>query len=198
MLTIKTVQEWLLYLKVEYSIQISNEDLFAKAEITYRVCKELTNEEFIAAAESIIKSGVELYGKLPKSALFLEHAGKKSKSPEALAASEVEHILQRVASSCAANDDFKHEITRKCVSAYGGVSKLYFDLFDAYNPKPKERQWVKKELIEIWLDCYDRSKAFVAPLIEYKRSTAQIASPEVVSQSAIFDDFVLDQMIKRV
>lgn len=72
MLTKKTILQCLTSLRIDSSIEISKKDLNAKIDIIYEHCKEFEDDDFKKATNQIIREGTELYGKLPKTALFLE------------------------------------------------------------------------------------------------------------------------------
>lgn len=162
MLTKKTILQCLTSLKIDSSIEISKQNLDEKIDIIYEQCKELGDDDFIKATNQIIREGTELYGKLPKVALFLEKAGYKQFSPKEQANIEVERIID--AAGYPTTTLFDNEFTNAAVESYGGLRKIYFDCFDKYNPDPKKREWVKKELVEIWLSCQADNKRKNTPL----------------------------------
>lgn len=162
MLTKKTILQCLTSLRIDSSIEISKQNLDEKVNIIYEQCQELGDDDFKKATNQIIREGIELYGKLPKAALFLEKAGYKTFSPKEQANIEAERIIE--AASYPATTLFDNEFTNAAVEAYGGLRKIYFHLFDKFNPDPKKREWFKKELVEIWLSCQADNKRKNTPL----------------------------------
>lgn len=157
MLTKKNILQCLTNIKIDSSIEISEQDLDAKVNIIYDQCKELTDDEFKKATNQIICKGIELYGKLPKAALFL----KKQQDPEEQAELEAERIIDTASYPCPVI--FDNGFTNAALKAYGGIGKVYFDVHDSFNRDRKSRHWVKKELISIWIHCHFHGKTSNEP-----------------------------------
>lgn len=163
-LTKKTILQSLTTLRIDSSIEISEQDLDAKINIIYEQCKELAgDDDFKKATNQIICEGIELYGKLPKTALFLEKLGYKILSPKEQANIEVERIIE--AANYPTSTLFDNEFTNAAVRAYGGLKKIYYDHFDKFNNNPIQRGWLKKQLVEIWLSCQADNKRSNIPLM---------------------------------
>lgn len=78
----------------------------------------------------------------------------KKQSPENQVIIEVARILDYA--SFYLNNDviFDNEFTNAAVKRYGGMSKIAWDI-DKFNDNKRPREWVSRELKEIWLACYD-------------------------------------------
>ena len=78
----------------------------------------------------------------------------KTQAPEKQVIIEVARILD-YASFYLKNDViFDNEFTNSTVKKYGGMSKIAWDI-DKDNDSKRPREWVSKDLKEIWLACYD-------------------------------------------
>lgn len=77
--------------------------------------------------------------------------------------SEQQAILQvanimKYASFYLGNDVlFDNEFTNEAVNRYGGIRRIAWDI-DKENKSPRSREWLEKELKELWLACYDSNK----------------------------------------
>lgn len=155
MVTKKIIHQNLTKLKIDNSISISDAEMDLKVNLLFDSCKSMTDEQFTKATNQIIMEGVELYGKLPKAALFLEKAGEKPQDITSIAKMQVAKILIEADHFFGGNYKFENPVTNATVKRYGGLCKLNFDLFDNSNDKPKQKEWVAKDLLEIWLQCHD-------------------------------------------
>jgi len=158
MATKLSILQGLTALAVDNSIDISNEKLFeSKVNLTNADCAELTDEQFTKSINKIRSLGIELFGKLPKSALILENAGHKTQSPELKASLEVARILDFASYYFGNSVWFDNPTTNACVEMAGGIKKIAWDI-DPTNEKKQERVWIAKDLKEKWLNCFDSKK----------------------------------------
>lgn len=163
------INQGLIALAIDNSIDISNENLFdAKVNLTYADCKNLTDDQFTRAINKIRSSGLELYGKLPKSAVILENAGIKEVPIDTIASLEVARILDYANYYCGNSVWFDNPTTNACVEVYGGISKIAWAI-DKTNDNKEDRKWIAKNLKEIWLQCYDGKKEKLTPCIGKSR-----------------------------
>lgn len=80
--------------------------------------------------------------------------GQSNQSPEQQAIIQVARILD-YASFYLKNDViFDNEFTNATVKKYGGMSKIAWEI-DKFNDNKRPREWVSKELKELWVACYD-------------------------------------------
>jgi hypothetical protein len=66
----KIIFEQLLKIKIDHSIQISQENLESKINLLFEDCKNLSAEEFVRNCQILRKT--ELFGKFPPNFKFLE------------------------------------------------------------------------------------------------------------------------------
>jgi hypothetical protein len=78
----------------------------------------------------------------------------KKQSPEKQAIIEVARILDHAKYYLGNDVIFENQFTNATVKKYGGISKIAWDT-DKENDNPRPLEWVKKELIDLWLACYD-------------------------------------------
>ena len=162
MATKKTIANCLLKIKIDHSIQISDSDFHAKVGILADDCQSLTDGQFTFASEKLRKTD-DLYGKFPKAGAFLEKAGLKSFTPDKEASIEADRIINQAEYHYGNDTLFDNPYTNAAVKSYGGLGKVKYQLFDSYNTN--SRNWVHRELKEIWLDCYDGKKKDVTACI---------------------------------
>lgn len=185
------INQGLTALAIDNSIDISNQNLFdAKVNLTYSDCKNLTDEQFTRAINKIRSSGLELYGKLPKSAVILENAGIKEASTETIAALEVARILDYASYYYGNSVWFDNPTTNACVEVYGGIGKIAWAI-DKTNDNKEDGKWVSKNLKEIWLQCYDGKKERTQPCLG--RSKPKIFHKGEFIDQPIKIDFVGDE-----
>lgn len=108
------------------------------------------DQDLLQSLNAIINNEKALFN-LPSKALFLEYSNKKPLTHEKLASVEADRIIE--AAKLNSTVLFDNEITNAAVMKYGGIGKIYHDLFDIFNKDLKQQVWVKKELKEIWLNC---------------------------------------------
>ena len=121
---------------------------------------------------------------MPPVAVFVKLAGKQELTIEQQASNEVERILDQA--GYAISVLFDNEYSNATVAKYGGMWKIYWDLngYDNYNKK--ERNWLKKELVEIWLTCQSDNN---------RKSTPSIVEGNIDNIKFIGDNKKCQQMI---
>ncbi len=159
-LTKKTVEKNLAAMAVNFEFEAVKP--YMKLIFDQLTSENFTEDDFNKACNGIIKSETNFYGKKPPVAMFLKYADKKTLSLDQQAQTEAEKIIQ--ASDYITATLFDNQTTNAAADAYGGLGKINYDLFDQYNAKRKDRGWLKKELIEIWLDCRTSGKRSNIPL----------------------------------
>jgi hypothetical protein len=185
------INQGLTALAIDNSIDISNQNLFdAKVNLTYADCKNLTDEQFTRAIHKIRSSGLELYGKLPKSAVILENAGIKEASMDTIASLEVARVLDYASYYFGNSVWFDNPTTNACVEVYGGIGKIVWAI-DKTNDNKEDGKWVSKNLKEIWLQCYDGKKERNQPCLG--RSKPKIFHKGELIDQPIKIDFVGDK-----
>ncbi len=194
-LTKKTILQCLISLKIDSSIEISEQDLVIKINIIYEHCKEFGDDDFKKATNQIIREGIELYGKLPKTALFLEKLGYKILPPKEQANIEVERIIE--AANYPTSTLFDNEFTNATVKAYGGLKRINYDHFDKFNNNPTKRGWLKKELVEIWLSCQADNKRSKIPLMIEDSNNITFVGDKVKCQSMLDSSKQLEAPIDK-
>ena len=201
MLTKKTILQCLITLKIDSSIEISEQDLKEKTNIIYEQCKELRDEtlcddDFKKATNQIIREGIELYGKLPKTILFLEKLGFKKPSPKEQASIEAERIIE--AAHYPSTTLFDNEFTNAAVIAYGGLGAINYDHFSSYNPNPTKREWLKKELVEVWLSCQADNKRKNTPFFVEGSNRITFVGDKVKCQNMLESSKQLEAPDKKI
>jgi hypothetical protein len=117
--------------------------------------KELNNfgfndKDFLQSVNSIIDNEKTLF-QPPSKALFIHNSDKKPLTDDEQANIEVERMIE--AAEFYGSVIFDNEFTNAAIDKYGGIGKLHFELFDDYNLNKTGRNWIKRELKEIWLNC---------------------------------------------
>lgn len=125
----------------------------------YGQCENLPDEKIDSGLKKIMSINQEewnkKYGFGGKPALsdWLKFFNNDSASKEQYVLLEISRVLDHAQYWCGTKVDFGDDITNAMVNKYGGLGKIKFDLFDSYNPKPRSREWVVKELNELWFAC---------------------------------------------
>ena len=131
----------------------------------------ISDEEFNTATNRYLTEvTMEIWNKKygfngkPAIADWLEFfTGNKKLTLDEQAKIQVERIIDEA--KYPENVIFDNEFTNATVATYGGLKKMNYDSFDNYNPSPKKREWLKKELVEIWLTCNMDNKRRSKPFI---------------------------------
>ena len=96
------------------------------------------------------------FGGKPAIADWLVFFGaEKPQDITSIAKMQVAKILIEADHFFGGNYQFENPVTNATVKRYGGLRKLNWELFDSSNDKPKQKEWVVKEFVEIWLQCHD-------------------------------------------
>jgi hypothetical protein len=93
MTTRKTIDECLLMIKLDHSINVSDTEFKMRGKMLFDLFADVTDEQFNAATHKMLSDGVELYGKFPTSAMFRELIFGKPLTTEELANKEVGEII---------------------------------------------------------------------------------------------------------
>lgn len=157
-LTIETVTAGVTSIAVNYTLEASEAYQYLIFE---ELEDKLTAEEFNKACKAIISQESVSYNKMPNVGVFLKYAKKQELDPEQQAELEAESIIDTA--SYPTPVLFDNEFTNAALHSYGDIGKVYFDIYDKYNHNPKSRNWVKKELKEIWLFCQINDKTSNKP-----------------------------------
>lgn len=106
------------------------------------------------------------FGGKPAIADWVEFmSDKKTLSPDKIASIQADKIINHAEYYYGNDTLFDNPYTNAAVKAYGGLGRVTHQLFDKYNPKPVTRTWVHKELVSVWLNCYDGNEKDVTPCI---------------------------------
>ncbi len=121
-----------------------------------------TDQDFEEVVMKIIKKEDSLFGaKIPPIKWFLKYSGKQELDPKEQAEIETERIINTASYPCPVL--FDNQFTNSAVGSYGGIGKVYFDVYDDFNCNRKSRHWVKRELVNIWLSCHADGKTSNKP-----------------------------------
>lgn len=136
----------------------------------YNKISKLSDEEINKGLSKIMsipqKEWVKDYGFGGRPAIadwLLYFGGRKKLTPEQMAQSEIDNVLQKISGYYGGDTDFiKNQVTVEAVKIYTGkndlskgLQNLNWQIYDNDNPRRKELRWVAKELKEIWLNVYD-------------------------------------------
>jgi hypothetical protein len=94
------------------------------------------------------------FGGKPAISDWVAFFGSKKQSPEKQAIIEVVRILDYAKYYLGNDVIFDNEFTNGAVKKYGGISKIAWDI-DKENDNKRQLEWIKKDLIELWVACYD-------------------------------------------
>lgn len=144
----KTIDQCLLMIKLDYSINITDDDFLLKGCLFEKTCTDISDKAFEAATFKIIQEGVELFNRLPSVSMFRKLAAPKL-SIEDQANKEVSLII-KASNSYYSELETNNAITLKTLDDFGGLKSLRWFL-DEDNPKRKDVIWLKKDLKEQWI-----------------------------------------------
>lgn len=143
--------------------------------LVYEQIKNMSDEEFNQGINRILSmtriqwSEKYDYGKTPAIADWSNLlSGKKKLTQDQIASAECEKVMQS-AKHAWSSGKFDNRITQKVVDSFTrGIKTIHFELFDTYNPNPKDRNWYKKDLVSKWQDLDNMADLDTPALLDDK------------------------------
>ena len=95
-------------------------------------------------------------------------SGKKKLTQDQIASAECEKIMQSAKNGWSSGK-FDNKTTQKVVNSFArGIKTIHFEVFDTYNPDPKDRNWYKKDLVSKWQDLDNMADLKTPALLDDK------------------------------
>lgn len=128
--------------------------------LVYEQLKHLDKEQFSKGVSKIMQITAEEWNKKygfggrPAISDWVAFFVGKKQSPEKQALIEVARILDYAKYYLGNDVIFENKFTNATVKKYGGICQIAWDI-SSENDNKRQLEWVKKDLVDLWLACYD-------------------------------------------
>jgi len=158
-LEFKTVIEAIASLEMNFNLQAKEN--YDRMVFKFLAAQGITNDSFSKATLDIMAKYDKLFA-LPTVAMWLKHCSFGGLDIEEIARQEVTRMIGIFIPYFSGGVIFDNPTTNAALQVYGGLKKLKWDL-DPDNDKRPDFSFLKKDLKDIWLGCYDSGKEAYEP-----------------------------------